>query len=139
MIGSNKAKKAKSAPEDAEMTKAVDAPADSRPVDASMSALDSRALTSDVVLRAGTRVTRDLLQTVVLAPIVGSAARNMVQKRGMLGTAIGVGLSRLATKSIPGALAVGGLLIAKTIYDNKKAAKSQAEGDVALGTPPAEE
>jgi hypothetical protein len=137
MIGLKK--KSRPAPADAEMTKAVDAPADSRPVDAKSSALDSRALTSDVVLRAGTNVTRNMLQTMVLAPIVGSAAKNMVKNRSFVGTLIGAALSRVAMRSVPGALTVGGFLLAKTVYDNKKAKKAQSEGDVAVGTPPASE
>ncbi len=43
--------------------------------------------------------------------------------RGLLGAGMGVAATRIATRSIPGALLVGGALLAKTLYDKRKERK----------------
>lgn len=42
------------------------------------------------------------------------------QGRGLLGAGIGLVATRIATRSLPGAILVGGVLLAKKIYDHKK-------------------
>jgi len=42
---------------------------------------------------------------------------------GLLGAGIGVVATRLATRSIPGLLLVGGAIAAKSIYDQRKGRK----------------
>ena len=44
-------------------------------------------------------------------------------KSSLAGKIAGAALLRIATKSVPGAIVVGGGLLAKTLYDRKKAAK----------------
>jgi hypothetical protein len=44
--------------------------------------------------------------------------------RGLLGAGLGVAATRIATRSIPGALLVGGALVAKTLYDRRKGRKA---------------
>ena len=42
------------------------------------------------------------------------------QGRGLLGAGIGLVATRIATRSLPGAILVGGVLLAKKLYDHKK-------------------
>jgi hypothetical protein len=60
-----------------------------------------------------------LLKTIAGA-VVGEAVG---RKRGpgLLGAGLGIAATRIATRSIPGALLVGGALLAKTLYDRRKA------------------
>jgi hypothetical protein len=49
-------------------------------------------------------------------------------------TLVGTAVARLATRSIPGALIVGGGLLAKTLYDRSKdhrEARAEGEADIA--------
>lgn len=59
-----------------------------------------------------------LLRTIAGA-VVGEA---IGQKRGhgLLGAGLGIIATRIATRSLPGALAVGGALVAKRLYDRRK-------------------
>jgi hypothetical protein len=63
-----------------------------------------------------------LLKTIAGA-VVGEAVGRR-RGRGLLGAGLGVAATRLATRSIPGALLVGGALLAKTLYDRRKERKS---------------
>jgi hypothetical protein len=59
-----------------------------------------------------------LLKTIAGA-IVGEAVGRK-RGRGLLGAGLGIAATRIATRSIPGALLVGGALLAKTLYDRRK-------------------
>jgi hypothetical protein len=63
-----------------------------------------------------------LLKTIAGA-VVGEAVSRR-RGRGLLGAGLGIAATRLATRSIPGALLVGGALLAKTLYDRRKERKS---------------
>ncbi len=63
-----------------------------------------------------------LLKTIAGA-VVGEAVGRK-RGRGLLGAGLGILATRIATRSIPGALAVGGILIAKKLYDRRKDRKS---------------
>jgi hypothetical protein len=60
-----------------------------------------------------------LLKTIAGA-VVGEAVGRK-RGRGLLGAGLGIAATRIATRSIPGALLVGGALLAKTLYDRRKA------------------
>lgn len=59
----------------------------------------------------------------MLKSIVGAVIGNRVGRgsNGLLGAGLGIAATRIATRSIPGALLVGGALLAKTLYDKRKA------------------
>jgi flavin-dependent dehydrogenase len=59
-----------------------------------------------------------LLKTIAGA-VVGEAVGRK-RGSGILGMGLGIVATRIATRSIPGALAVGGVLLAKTLYDRRK-------------------
>lgn len=62
-----------------------------------------------------------LLKTIAGA-VVGEAVGKR-RGRGLLGAGIGIAATRLATRSVPGALLVGGAFLAKTLYDKRKKRK----------------
>ena len=58
---------------------------------------------------------------------VGIEARNRSKGNGLVGFGLGVLAARIATRSIPGALLVGGALVAKALYDQKMEEEAEAE------------
>jgi hypothetical protein len=59
----------------------------------------------------------------MLKNIAGAVVGEMIGKRqghGVVGAGVGLVATRIATRSIPGALAVGGALVAKRVYDKRK-------------------
>jgi hypothetical protein len=59
-----------------------------------------------------------LLKTLAGAVIGEAVGRK--RGKGLLGAGLGIVATRIATRSIPGALAVGGAFLAKTLYDRRK-------------------
>lgn len=59
----------------------------------------------------------------MLKSIAGAVIGEVVgrkQGHGLLGAGIGLVATRIATRSIPGLLLVGGAIAAKTLYDKRK-------------------
>ncbi len=62
----------------------------------------------------------------MLRSIAGAVVGEVIGRKrghGLLGAGIGVVATRLATRSIPGLLLVGGAILAKSIYDQRKGRK----------------
>ncbi|WP_397576876.1 hypothetical protein [Sphingorhabdus sp.] len=62
----------------------------------------------------------------MLKSIAGAVVGEVIGRKrghGLLGAGIGVVATRLATRSIPGLLLVGGAIVAKSIYDKRKGRK----------------
>lgn len=62
----------------------------------------------------------------LLKSIAGAVVGEAIGRKrgsGLLGAGIGVVATRLATRSIPGALLVGGAFLAKKLYDKRKSGK----------------
>ena len=62
----------------------------------------------------------------MLKSIAGAVVGEVIGRKrghGLLGAGIGVVATRLATRSIPGLLLVGGAIAAKSIYDQRKGRK----------------
>lgn len=89
---------------------------------------------ADLVLRAGTRVVRHGLERVVLGTRYSPVkAKEIVKSRTMVQTLVGTAVAKVATGSIPGALVVGGSLLAKSLYDRRKSRKeAETEGTAAI-------
>jgi hypothetical protein len=101
-------------------------------------------LIADIVLRGGGRLLRHIVETNVLKTKYSSGkARRIVKGRGMAQTLIGTAVARLATRSVPGAILVGGGLLAKALYDRSKGEEAKVQGEEAVerqaakGEPPA--
>lgn len=60
-----------------------------------------------------------LLRNIITAA-VGNEARKRGNGTGIIGFGLGVLAARIATRSIPGALLVGGALAVKALYDKSK-------------------
>jgi hypothetical protein len=62
----------------------------------------------------------------MLKSIAGAVVGEVIGRKrghGLLGAGIGLVATRLATRSIPGLLLVGGAIAAKSIYDKRKGHK----------------
>jgi hypothetical protein len=90
-------------------------------------------LIADVVLRGGSRIMRQLVETNLLkTKYPPQLARDIIRGRGVVRTLAGAAIARLATRSVPGALFVGGGLLAKALYDRSKGDKAKAKGEEAV-------
>jgi len=91
-------------------------------------------LLADIVLRAAFRLGRRYLERGLLrSHFTPNQAKRIVKGRP-LSTSIGAMLvTRFATRSIPGAMLVGGGLLAKVMLDRRKSARqAHAEGEKKL-------
>ncbi len=88
----------------------------------------------DVLLRAGGRLMRTTLEKGLLANRYGKhSAKKMVDNRSVTMALASYAVSRFATRSIPGAVIVGGGLVAKTLFDRGQSRrKARRAGDKAL-------
>jgi hypothetical protein len=88
---------------------------------------------ADIVLRGGGRLLRNLVERNVLkAKYPPETAKSIVTGRGMVQTLIGTAVARIATRSVPGALLVGGGLVAKALYDRRKGHDAKSKGEKAI-------
>jgi hypothetical protein len=89
---------------------------------------------ADIALRGGGRLLRHVIERNLLGvKYTPDKARDIVKGRSMAQTLIGTAVAKIATRSVPGALLVGGGLIAKTLYDrNRKRGEAEAEGAQAV-------
>jgi hypothetical protein len=59
----------------------------------------------------------------MLRSIAGAVVGEVIGRKrgnGILGAGLGLVATRIATRSIPGLLLVGGAIVAKTLYDKRK-------------------
>jgi len=78
-------------------------------------------LLADLALQGGSLLVRKGLEKGFLGEKYAPAKAAQILKRRTLGQAlVGSALVKLATRSVPGAIVVGGGLLAKTLYDRRK-------------------
>ncbi len=89
---------------------------------------------ADFALRSGGQLLRHAVERTLLgAKYSKNDAKNLVKGRSMAQTLVGTAIARIATRSVPGALVIGGGLLAKTLYDRRKGkAAARAEGRKAI-------
>lgn len=88
---------------------------------------------ADIALRGGTFLARRAVEQVLLGKRYSpSKAKAILKGRGMGETVFHTTLARIAMQSVPGAIIVGGGLIAKTLYDRRKARTARIEGEAKL-------
>jgi len=87
-------------------------------------------LIADIALRGGGALLKRAVEAGVLgATVTGKRkARDIVKGRSLGQSLVGTLIARVATRSVPGALLVGGSLLAKTLYDRKRAHAAEAAG-----------
>ena len=98
----------------------------------------------DIILRSAGRLTRHTLEKALLGRQYGSQfAKEVVENRSLVQTLAAYGVTKVATKSVPGALLVGGGLLAKVLFDRstsrrssrrkgEKALRKQSQGETAV-------
>ncbi len=90
----------------------------------------TNVLIADLVLRSGGQLMRHAVERGVLGlKFAPGKAKSIVKGRSMAQALVSTALARIATRSVPGALLVGGGMLAKTLYDRRKGkAAARAEG-----------
>lgn len=88
-------------------------------------------LIHDILLRSGGRVLRLGLEKGLLRNRYGkSTAREIVENRSMVQTLASYAVARVATRSVPGAIVVGGGILAKALLDRRQSRRTaKREGD----------
>lgn len=96
---------------------------------------------ADIALRSGGALLRRAVETGLLGAAIGKAGKKAAAKtkagkvikgRSMTQTLVGTAIARIATRSVPGAIVVGGGLLAKTLYDRRKGKQAAKDGAKAL-------
>lgn len=83
-----------------------------------IASIGASLIVSEIILRALGRVTRQSLEKAVARRHYAPAkAKAIVEHRSILHTVAAYGVTKLATRSVPGALLVSGGLLAKTLFD----------------------
>lgn len=101
-------------------TETADSPAEvlEKPVTKALSTM----ILADIALRGGSELLRRTVGGKLLGHAV-SKTEKVIKGRSLGQTLVGTAIARLATRSVPGAILVGGGLLAKTLYDRKQASK----------------
>ncbi|MEZ5743999.1 MAG: hypothetical protein R3D89_09850 [Sphingomonadaceae bacterium] len=87
-------------------------------------------LIADIVLRGGSfLVKRGIEKGLLGVKYAPGKAEKIIKGRTMGEALIGTAIARIATRSVPGAILVGGGMLAKTLYDRKKGLAAQAAGE----------
>lgn len=88
---------------------------------------------ADLALRGGGQLLRHAVERTLLGAKYSKAdAKNLVKGRTMAQSLIGTALVRVAMRSVPGAIVVGGSLLAKTLYDRSRGKAAASEGRKAI-------
>lgn len=86
---------------------------------------------ADIAIRAGSYLARRGVEKSLLSNRYGKdTAKKIVQNKTLGQTLVSFALARVATKSVPGALVVGGGALAKALFDRRKSRRrAKIEGD----------
>ncbi|MEO6718084.1 MAG: hypothetical protein ABIM50_12660 [Novosphingobium sp.] len=89
---------------------------------------------ADIALRSGGQLLRHAVERTLLGlRYPQGTAKRIVKGRSMTTTLLGTAAARIAMRSVPGALLVGGGLLAKTLFDRRQSRrKAKAEGEAAV-------
>lgn len=90
---------------------------------------------TDLLLRGGGRIMRHAVEGALLkSKFDAGKAQKIIGGRSMAQTLISTAVARIATRSVPGAILVGGGMLAKMLYDRnqgRRAARLEGERDIA--------
>lgn len=88
---------------------------------------------TDIALRGVSRVARRVTEQKMLSKRYSKEdARKVMAGRSLGETLLAAGVARVATRSLPGAVVIGGGLLAKALYDRRKGRSAKIEGRKAL-------
>ena len=92
-------------------------------------------LIADLALRGGGQLLRHVVERSLLgAKFSPTKAKNIIGGRTMFQTLLGTAVARIATRSVPGAILVGGGLLAKTLFErrtDKRSARAKGQREIA--------
>lgn len=84
---------------------------------------------ADIALRGGAALVRRAVERNFFGPsLTPRQLRKVVKGRTLTESLLHGALARVALRSVPGAIVVGGALVAKTLYDRGKARKAKKDG-----------
>ena len=79
----------------------------------------------DILLRSAGRLSRQTVEKLLLGKQYGSQfAKDAVENRSLVQTLAAYGVTKVATKSVPGALLVGTGLVLKVLFDRSQSRRS---------------
>ena len=88
---------------------------------------------TDLVLRGGGQILRHAVEAALLKTRYDAKkARNIIAGRSLTQTLVATAVARIATRSVPGMILVGGGTLAKLLYDrskNKRGARAEGKAD----------
>ena len=96
----------------------------------------TNAIIHEIVLRSVGRLARQTVEKGLLQRRYGrDLAAKAIENRSLVHTLATYGVTKFATRSVPGALTVGGALLAKTLWDRSQSKRSaRRSGDKMLKT-----
>lgn len=87
-------------------------------------------LASEVVLRGATTFARKAAEKAFLGSKYSKQiAQEAVENRSLVNTIAAYGITKIATKSVPGAILVGGGLVAKALFDKSEARRARKRAE----------
>lgn len=90
-------------------------------------------LIADVALRGGSLLARRAVERGLLGSKYSARkAKSILRGRTFGETLVHSAIARIAMQSVPGAIIVGGSLLAKTLYDRSRSHQARVEGEQAL-------
>lgn len=90
-------------------------------------------IVADVALRSGSMLARRAVERALLGSrYTPRKARAILKGRGIGETLLHTAIAKVATRSVPGMIMVGGGLLAKTLYDRHKGGTSKLKGEVEM-------
>ena len=90
----------------------------------------TNVIMADVAMRAGSYVLRSAVEKGFLRGRYGKdTASEIVSNKSLKKTLASFALAKLATRSLPGAIIVGGGMAAKTLFDRGRASRARRAGD----------
>lgn len=89
---------------------------------------------TDLLLRGGGQILRHAVEAALLSSKYDkSKAKKIIKGRSLTQTIVSTAVARIATRSVPGAIVVGGASLAKLLYDRRRgrAARLKGQQDIA--------
>ncbi|GGD68172.1 hypothetical protein [Croceicoccus mobilis] len=84
---------------------------------------------ADIALRGVSRVARRLTEQKLLSTrYTKEEAKKVVDGRSLASTLMATAVARVATRSVPGMVVVGGGMLAKALYDRRQGRRARVEG-----------
>lgn len=88
---------------------------------------------TDIALRGATRLARRMTEQAMLRKrYTKETARKVIDGRSITETLVATAIARTATRSVPGAIFVGGGVLVKALYDRRRGRMAKVDGRKAL-------